>query len=279
MKKALSVLFFTAVAAYLLTVSVSAASGYAADPGYDYPVPISQPSAVIEEENNVLTAVGRQTITAAAASSDAVQVTGSVKITKEALAEIVKSGKSAVFETENGVLLKIDPESITDQARGIDISMNVYIFDKTQQTDNKLKLSANSVIISPAAEGEFGFTVLVTVPKQTITDAGLDGNNINLFCIGENGSIAVIGKAMLNGGGSVTFPVSRASTYVLAEEDSVSYMNGNKSDNAKPNAVMSTETSEAVSGTEKNPNTGVMLTLTAAGAAGLIALVFKRVKK
>lgn len=300
MKKVLSVLCSAAVTLSLFTVSVSAASGYATDPGYSVPKPIDKTSTDKAEEANVVTAVSEQAINDAITSGTPIQIGDSSKITKDALATIIEAGKPVTFETKDGVSLEIDPASITDSAREIDLSMEVSLYSKAAQVSDTVKVPANSIVINPTASGEFGFTISITIPAQMLKDAGLNGNNVKLYYIDDNGNVTDLGKAKLNSDGSVSFPISHASQYVLAEEAPVnvadeneeeldseedeeefSEAEDNKSSNSNVSSVTVADTgsSEAAAGNERNPSTGVTLALTAAGAAGLIAIISKKSKK
>lgn len=290
MKKVLSVLCSAAVTLALFTISAYAAD-YATDPQYIIVTPIGDTTT----PSTTVSAIGEKTISDAITNGTVIQISDSAKLTKDALATIAASDTPVVFETNDGVKLEIDPASITDNARAIDLSMEVSLFDKATQINDTVKVPANSIVINPAASGEFGFAIKITIPAQMIKDAGLSGNNLKLYYIDDNGNITDLGKVKLNKDGSASIEIDHASQYVLAEAAPISIDDGDELDgdddfddvssNVKVDSgtnltvTADTGSSGAAAGTERNPGTGVTLALTAAGAAGLIALISKKSKK
>ena len=137
--------------------------------------------------------------------------TGSV-ITEHALDLIKDSEKVVEIELESGLVITIDPETITDNAQAIDLNIDIEITSTGNQIEG---IPANSIVISPAASGEFGFEIGFTISASELQEAGLRGNSARLWHI-KDGVVTEEGKITRNQDGSVTIGISRASYYVLS---------------------------------------------------------------
>jgi hypothetical protein len=147
---------------------------------------------------------------------------GSV-ISEDALQLIRDSGKAIEIELENGLVITIDPDKITDNARAIDLNINVEI---TSQGNQIQGIPANSIALFPAAQGDFGFEMSFTFSAAQLTQAGLNGNNARLFHVAYNGTVTEKGRITRNTNGSLTITLDSASHYVISNTNMMSSGSG-----------------------------------------------------
>lgn len=288
MKKLLSVLCSVAITVSFLTVSAFA-SDYAENPGY---VVITPPPA----NTGTTPSAPAQTTTddqvkAAIQENKPIYIDASAPatITKSALAEIAKSDKPVTFEAAD-YSLTIDPSDITDSAKAIDLSMEIGMgADAANLVSSDIELPANAIVISPSAQGQFGFAVTITLPASALSDAGIDPAKARVFYIADDGTVSEVGEVTVNADGSVSVKIDHASQYVIAETAPISNVDDDEldddfgstedTDTTSSDTSADTASSAATAGTDKNPSTGVTLAVVAAGAAGLVALISKKSKK
>ena len=141
----------------------------------------------------------------------------STVISAEALQDIKESGKILRVELQNGLIISINPDSITDTATSLDINIDVMITERATIV-NDLQLPSNSIVITPSAHGEFGFSISFDISAEQLANAGLDGNTVRLFHISTDSVVTEAGTVRQNADGSVTLSISHASVYHLAEE-------------------------------------------------------------
>jgi len=118
--------------------------------------------------------------------------------------------------------MTIDPASITDDAKSVDLNMDIILTSQATQVGN-LKIPANSIAIIPNTHGSFGFDIAITFTAAQLTNARINGNNITLFYINENGKAVDMDKARLNDDGSIIIVINHASYYILSEGVPASY--------------------------------------------------------
>jgi hypothetical protein len=123
-----------------------------------------------------------------------------------------ESGVILVIKKDNGLVITIAPESITDAARTIDITIDI-----TATTAGDSVLSENGVVITPAAHGQFGFEISFNITAAQLKAAGLNGNNVELLHFDDDGAVTEAGFVKLNSDGSLTITISHASFYALVE--------------------------------------------------------------
>ena len=140
----------------------------------------------------------------------------STTISDDALKAIKDQDKVLEIELPNGIVIRIDPDTITDGARSIDLNIDFTI---TQQaTDvNNVRFPANAIILTPVASGEFGFTISFDISADKLKEAGLNGENVRLFYVSSAGVVTELDRIRRNADGSVTISISRASQYVLSD--------------------------------------------------------------
>jgi uncharacterized protein YjdB len=138
---------------------------------------------------------------------------GSV-ITEEILELIREADKSVEIQLPNGLVLTIDPESITENARAIDLNIGIEITSQGNQIEG---IPANNVVIIPPTHGDFGFEIKINIPQSTLQASGLNGNNIHVRHIDYDGKITLIGRFMRENNGSLNVSISHASQYVLSD--------------------------------------------------------------
>jgi hypothetical protein len=137
--------------------------------------------------------------------------TGTI-ITEELLQIIIESEKVVQFELPNGLTVTIDPEKITDIPESFNLNVGLQVTATACET---LNLPANSIVITPAEHGEFGFELSITIPEEKLQ--GLPANGIRLFHIDEDGKVSTKGRSDRNSDGSMTITIDSASRYVIRE--------------------------------------------------------------
>jgi len=140
----------------------------------------------------------------------------STVISEYALHAIRDSGKVLEIELPNGIIISIDSDLITDSARSIDINIDFTITQPATNV-NGVQFPANTIVLSPVASGEFGFTISFNISAEKLAEAGLNGNNVRLFHISTGGVVTEHNRLRRNDDGSVTISISSASRYVLSE--------------------------------------------------------------
>ncbi|MDR1754103.1 MAG: NPXTG-anchored protein, partial [Eubacterium sp.] len=191
---------------------------------------------------------------------------GSV-ISGESLKAIKNAGKEITFVLDNGFKIKINPDKISDNVKSIDLNMQIAAVGDKPDIINDILVSANSIIVIPSAKGEFGFEIIVEITAQMLEEAGLTDKEIYLYYISDNGVISSLGQMSKTANGTIEFPISHASYYLLS--------------GVSPDDILSAETRAADETGHTgggNPNTGV-----SAIPAGLLisaaAIVIFRKKK
>jgi hypothetical protein len=148
----------------------------------------------------------------------------STVISEEALQLIRDSDTVLEIELPSGRRVRINPETITDDAVSIDLNVDVII--TSQATDipvvtdtgtREVRIPANSIVINPATHGNFGFTLEIDISAEELRELGLRGDNVRLFYVGDDGSVQEMGRIRRNADGSITILIDSASRYVLAE--------------------------------------------------------------
>jgi len=126
----------------------------------------------------------------------------------------------------SGAVLTIDPASITDDAKAIDLNMGIVLTSQATEIVTEtgiVKVPANSIAIIPNTHGSFGFDVSITFTAAQLVAAGVNGNSVRLFYINEAGEAIDMGRARLNPDGSVTVVINHASFYILSDEVPAGY--------------------------------------------------------
>jgi len=136
-------------------------------------------------------------------------------ISEDELQAIRDSGKTIEIELPNGVVVSIDPDTITDGARAIDLNIGVIITSQATTVNNTV-VPANSIVLAPPTHGEFGFVLNIHITAQLLADAGLNGANVRFFYISSTGVVTEQSRITRNADGSVTISIDRASQYVLS---------------------------------------------------------------
>jgi len=249
MKKALGI-FAAVMVMSAFTVTVSAT---------DYPEP---PRYIIEVTDTVQPSDIKDALKT---SNPTIYISdGNVVISKSALREIAKGGKKIKF-TADGYTITINPNDITDDARSINLKMTVKNAKKIEG------VSAAAVIIQPAASGDFGFSLTVSVPTSVFKSAGIKTSGAKAYYIGDNGSIKEKSFSV-NSDGSVSVKFNHASYYAITEK---SLTSKSGTDNGKTGKTGKTGNG----GNDSNPTTGITIALTGLAAAGITAVSAKKKKK
>ncbi|MDR2558288.1 MAG: hypothetical protein LBC86_01900 [Oscillospiraceae bacterium] len=128
-----------------------------------------------------------------------------------------KDGKVSVnIVLANGRIIEIDPARITSEARETDLNIDIQI---TSQGNQVSGVPANSIVIRPFDHGEFGFEISFVLSAEELEEAGLNGNSARLWHIDDDGKVVEDGRVTRNNDGSVTIGITRASYYVMSEDE------------------------------------------------------------
>ena len=116
-------------------------------------------------------------------------------------------------------MITIDPSTITDAMRAVNLDIAVTIAHEAQMIYGK-EVPSNSIAISLSDHGEFGFALSLSITAEQLLEAGVDINNARLFHISVDGVITEKPDYfVINDDGSITITISHASGYVLTEEN------------------------------------------------------------
>lgn len=164
-----------------------------------------QPSAQVTPE----------TLTKAlAAEKPTVYVTGGqAQLSLETVKALSQATKPVTFAAP-GYTVTVDPADIK-QPKPINLSMTIQ-FNPTAVTVGTVTVPANSIVFKPAASGDFGLTMTITVPTSALN--GVDPKKAKLYYISDDGKVEELGPLTVNADGSVSFRISHASQYVIAEK-------------------------------------------------------------
>ena len=225
--------FTAAIMASAAFVTVGAAD-YSANPDYGKPAA----PAVEVKKDDVATAV-------AAAKDNAdvkvveikVEDDKGAKLSKDVVTEIKGSTKPVAFKNDE-YTVTIDPKKVTDKVpENIDLSMGVTPVAEETKLAKDVTVPAGAVMVVPAAKGDFGMTVQVTVPAN-----GIDKTKAKLYYVADDGKVTEVKDALKFEGDNAVITISHASSYVISEE--------------------------AVKGKEGSPDTGVTLPIALVALAG-----------
>ena len=132
-------------------------------------------------------------------------------------------------KVRDDLTVRIDLNSITDPEKVMDVDLNFGIIPVTKGTqfrnddsNTKVTVPANSIVIAPPTHGQYGFEVSFIISEAELLKMGLNGNNIKLYYLDEFGIPRPLGndsKLKRNADGSVTITISGASIYILMNED------------------------------------------------------------
>lgn len=285
-----------AAAMFAFTSVAASAADYGSTPNYPTPsVPDSSTSvdSSADADSNAADSTEEKTETVvvtdsevANAIADAEDGTATIEaaadeviVTEAAIGEIATSGVVVTIVTDE-YEIEIDP-ALIDEVKEIDLTMNITVADKATKVDN-VAVPANAIVIAPAQKGEFGMTVKVTVPADTVK--GLDTDNLKLYYISDDGKVELVeSNITVNADGSVSVFISHASQYVItdeelevtAEEDDA-VIEEDEDDTIVDDDDISVDDDKSAS--DSNPGTGVALGTAAVMVCTAAAVISKKRK-
>jgi hypothetical protein len=133
----------------------------------------------------------------------ATEETGSV-ISENALWMIRASGKTIRIKLVSGLVITIDSTTITDNARSIDLDVEIIA---TKEGNPSANIPNNSVFMFPRGHGEFGFEMSFVVSAEQISEAGLVVNKARLFHVDSINRVTEKGKFTINSDYSFTITI------------------------------------------------------------------------
>jgi len=232
MKKKLIIGFICALG-LSFTMSISAfAADYNTDPGYNLPPKSGSSSgaSVNANANADASAAPSDNWNAVASALESSKAGETVTITMNASGSIPSNILLSAKENDvilsvklnNGLTLTIDPSTIKDNAREIDLNIDVVIADKAFKYNGTNFPVKGGIIIDPAASGEFGFEVSFNLTSAQLKEAGFNGNSVSILHIDNNGRITTSGRVQRLTNGGVKVTISKASFYAIVAAEDVS---------------------------------------------------------
>lgn len=288
MKKLSKIIVSALVAASvasLAAVSVSAAD-YGVTPSYPTP---STPSTSVDtddtnSEKNPADVVTEDVVADAIENGGVVYVTDDATVSEAAIGAIADADEPVSFVTDT-CTITIDPATITEVG-AIDLTMAIDVAGSADV--NGVDVPKSAIVIAPAQKGEFGMTVVVTIPAATVSD--LDTDNLYFYYISDDGEVTDLSEDItVNNDGSVSVSISHASEYVItdeeievasddeAEDDTDDDVTVDDADDDDTDSVVDAGTADAE---DSNPGTGVALGTAALAAisAAAVAVTAKKRK-
>ncbi|MCL2634914.1 MAG: hypothetical protein FWD34_10445 [Oscillospiraceae bacterium] len=184
-------------------------------------------------------------------------------LTPDLLQLIKDSGKEVTVIIDDGVSIIINPDDITDDMGAVNLDIDVTTASKATEVDGA-KVPANSIILGMPDNGENGFPFGITISADQLKEAGINGNNVKLYFIDENGLVTKLDMIKLNPDGSIT---------ILPGAIPLSLINF-----SGIYSLVLTE-GEPLSAVETNPNTMVSISFIPALVTGSVAVLTARRKK
>ena len=291
MKKLSKIIVSALVAASvasLAAVSVSAAD-YGSVPSYPTPSTPSAPSTSEDTDNansekNPADVVTEDVVADAIENGGVVYVTEDATVSEAAIGAIAEADEPVTFVTDT-CTITIDPATITEVG-AIDLTMAIDVAGSADV--NGVDVPKSAIVIAPAQKGEFGMTVVVTIPAATVSD--LDTDNLYFYYISDDGEVTDLSEDItVNDDGSVSVSISHASEYVItdeeievasddeAEDDTDDDVTVDDADDDDTDSVVDAGTADA---DDTNPGTGVALGTAALAAisAAAVAVTAKKRK-
>jgi hypothetical protein len=137
-------------------------------------------------------------------------------ITAADLEAIKASGGVLDIVLPNGLHISINADDIGANPNPINLNIAVTpVTTATNITGTRVQAPANSLVIEPAAHGQFGFTLEIHISAERLAAAGLTGG-FNLYYVNSAGVVTNYGAVTLNANGSATIAITHASLYVLS---------------------------------------------------------------
>jgi hypothetical protein len=164
-------------------------------------------------------------IEAAIASGEDLEVevddNGNAIVKESAIGEIAKQDEPFTFDvvdenSDTDYTVTIDPAEI-DITKDINLAMNIQILDSDEDVSD-IDVPAGSIVIAPAMKGDFGMTLIITIPADALKD--IDVASAELYYISDDGDVSLVPNGLaLNADGSVSIAISHASEYVISDVD------------------------------------------------------------
>lgn len=215
MKKLSKIIVSALVAASvasLAAVSVGAAD-YGVTPNYTTPS-TSEDTNDANSEENPADVVTEDVVADAIANGDVINVTDDAVVSEAAIGAIAEADEPVTFVTDT-CTITIDPATITEVG-AIDLTMEISVAGSADV--NGVDVPKSAIVIAPAQKGEFGMTLVVTIPAATVSD--LDADNLYFYYISDDGEVTDLTDALtVNNDGSVSVSISHASEYVITDEE------------------------------------------------------------
>jgi len=146
-------------------------------------------------------------------------------ISADILRAIADSGVDVMVVLPSGFTFTIVASSITANVGAFDLNIEVIIKYNDVQLETigggKVDIAANSIVFRPNFHGDFGFEIIFTVTAEQIANAGIDIDTVRLYHVDAAGNVTDLGRPTINDDGSLNFPISYASFYVLSSDPPV----------------------------------------------------------
>jgi hypothetical protein len=124
----------------------------------------------------------------------------------------------------NGLRIVIDPELITDDARDLDLNIDISIATGGEDIAG-VSIPANAIIIAPSAHGAFGFTISFDIMSDVLANAGITAENAKKFHVAADGTVTDMSDYItVNSDGSITVHISHASAFYLTADSGSSLL-------------------------------------------------------
>jgi hypothetical protein len=136
------------------------------------------------------------------------------KLTETMIEEIADNGDLVKIMLDCGRIVTIDPDSITDTIRTLNLNVEIEVTDPRNKGEG---MPDNSILIRPAEHGDFGLEISYDISAEELEEAGLNPNRLRLFHVDNDGEVVEEGRVTRNADGSVTISITRASKWVLSE--------------------------------------------------------------
>ena len=135
-------------------------------------------------------------------------------VTPTMIEDAMMKGIQISRKLENGLVISINPATITDPTKEINLGVSVGFLTHELETGTSTHvIPANSLIINSAMKGDLGFVMDITIPRSEVSKMTLFANGLRVLHADEKGNLSPKGRIQLNSNGTATLRINYGGRY------------------------------------------------------------------